>query len=148
MRDRLIKLLDKIQTCGEYTTGFTTHWRPNDRVADYLLKNGIIVLPCIIGTKIYHIDLEIPEDEPQCSDCKDNHSGFGEFYCDNDFLGWPTYEDLLNDPKDVCPKFKPFIREETFTLSFWASWEKWFNRSWFLTEEEAIKALEEFKQSN
>ena len=135
MKTKLVNLLNKAFDL------FT--WMNTDKVADYLLKNGIIVLPCHPGTKIYHIDLEIPEDEPQCSDCKDNHGRFGEFYCDNDFLGWPTFEDLLNDPKDVCPKFKPFVKEETFTLSFWVSYKEWFNRSWFFTEEEAKKFLED-----
>ena len=57
-------------------------------------------------------------------------------------------EDKLTDPEDVCPKYKPYIREETFTLHFWASLEKWFNKTWFLTEEEAKKALEEFNNEN
>ena len=142
MRDRLIKLINEKLDCNK--AGIIPEWLADDLID----SKQIIVLPCKLGTEIYHLDLEIPEDEPQCSDCKDNYSGFGEFWCDHNFLGWPSFEDLLNDPKDVCPKFKPFIREEIFTLSFWAGREKWFNRSWFLTEEEAKKALEEYKQSN
>jgi hypothetical protein len=140
MRDRLIDLLDNITSNFRFTA-----WKNTDRIADYLLKNGIVVLPCPIGTKIYHLDLEIPEDEPQCSDCKNNHSGFGDFWCDENYFGWPSFEDLLSDPESVCPRFKPLVREETFTLSFWASYEKWFNKSWFLTEEEANKTLDKFK---
>lgn len=149
MRDRLIKLLDnkistlELEDCDSIWTS-----EKLDELADYLLENGIIILPCKLGTKIYHIDLEIPEEEPQCSDCKENHSGFGDFWCDKDYIGWPTFEDMLNDPKDICPKFKPFMREETFTLSFWASHEKWFNKSWFLTEDEANKTLIEFNKNN
>lgn len=143
MRDRLIKLIDDYIHNVDVTKWYSEEL--DEGLADYLIENGVIVLPCKTGAKIYHIDLEIPEEEPQCSDCIENHSGFGEFWCDKDYLGWPSFEDLLNDPKDVCPKFKPFVREETFTLSFWANLEKWFNKSWFLTEEEAHKKLEEFK---
>lgn len=145
MRDRLIKLISDIQDYGMRETDFTTHWRFNDRLADYLLENAVITLPCKLETKIYHIDLGIPEDEPQCYECIDNCSGFGEFYCDKNYVGWPSIERKIEHPEKVCPRFKPIIREETFTLNFWASYEKWFNKTWFLIKEEANKALEEFK---
>lgn len=125
----LTELLNRIQTSGDYIEGLQTHWVPNNVVAQQLIASEqVVVLPCKIGSTIYHIDLEIPENEPQCSGCKDNYSGFGEFYCDNDYLGWPSFEDKLNNRKDVCPKFKPIIRTEKFTLSFWASYEKYFSR--------------------
>ena len=141
MRDNLIKLLDYITGSSKFRFDA---WENTDKIADYLLKNNVIVLPCKIGTIIYHIDLDIPENEKQCSECPKNYSGFGEFCCDDDYLGWPTMEDKLTNPKDVCPKYKPGIRKEVFTLIFWANYEKWFNKTWFLTEEEANKALEEF----
>ena len=141
MRDKLIKLLDYILGSSKFRFDA---WENTDKIADFLLKNDIIVLPCKLDTKIYHIDLEIPENEVECSACSKNCSGFGEFWCDDDYLGWPSMEDKLIQPKDVCPKYKPCIKEEKFTLHFWANLEKWFNKTWFLTEEEAKKALEEF----
>ena len=121
------------------------------RLAEYedAEENGLIVrLPCPIGTPIYHIGLEIPEDEEQCFECRDNHSGFGDFYCDNDFLGWPSMEDRLNNPTDVCPKFKPYLYLREFTLSFYASYQKWFGVTWFITQEEAEAKLTEFATQN
>lgn len=44
MRDRLVDLLDIIIQPGEKTLG---------DIADYLLANGVIVLPCKIGEKLY-----------------------------------------------------------------------------------------------
>lgn len=118
----------------------------DEGLADSLLASEqVIVLPCKPGTKIYHIGLKIPEDEIQCSACANNCSGFEEFWCDEGYVGWPSMEDKLIHPGDVCPKFKPIIKEETFTMSFWARNDEWFNRTWFLTEDEANKALEDFK---
>lgn len=55
MRDRLISLLDKIQDFGEVETEFTTHIRTNDRIADHLLANGVILPPCKVGDTVYHL---------------------------------------------------------------------------------------------
>lgn len=44
MRDRLIELLDGLLDLG-YSAPY---------VADYLLKNGVIVLPCKVGQVIYY----------------------------------------------------------------------------------------------
>ena len=48
MRERLIKLLDE---CIEAEFP----WDTNDYIADYLLKNGVIVLPCKVGDKVYEL---------------------------------------------------------------------------------------------
>lgn len=144
MRDELIKLIDDFIHNVNVKEWYSEEL--DEKLADAILDSQrIIVLPCKLGTKIYHIDLDIPENEKQCSECPKNCSGFGEFWCDDDYIGWPSMEDKLLSPNDVCPKYKPGINEETFTLHFWASNEKWFNKTWFLTEEEANKALEEFK---
>ena len=141
MRERLIEIIKKVPYGVSVGAKFEQHFC--EKIADCLLENNVIVLPCKVGTKIYHIDLEIPEDELRCSDCIKNHSGFGEFYCDDDYLGWPSMEDKLNNDNDVCPRFKPYICEEKFDLHFWASYEKWFGITWFLTKEQAEKALAE-----
>lgn len=116
------------------------------RLAEYedAEEAGLLLrLPCALGTTVYHIGLEIPEDEEQCYECRYNCSGFGEFYCDKDFLGWPIMEDRLNDPNDVCPKFKPHIYQRKFDLSFYESYKKWLGITWFLTIEEAEVKLSE-----
>lgn len=56
MKERLIELLDKKQVCGwkyvvdDYTTDIF-----NEDIADYLLTNGVIVLPCAVGDVVYVI---------------------------------------------------------------------------------------------
>lgn len=43
MRDRLIELISHVQCMGSL----------EGKLADYLLKNGVIVLPCKVGSKVY-----------------------------------------------------------------------------------------------
>ena len=141
MKETLIKLLDEVAPKFQFDFIENT-----DRVANHLLKSEqVIVVPCKLGSTIYHIDLEIPEGKTSCSDCQYNYSGFGDFWCDKDYIGWPTFEDKLSDPKDVCPNYELIVREETFTLSFWARMEKWFNKTWFLNEEDAYKTVKEYE---
>ena len=45
MRDRLIELISQVQYMGGL----------EGRLADYLLKNGVIVPPCYIGQEIWYI---------------------------------------------------------------------------------------------
>ena len=141
MRETLIKLLDEVAPKFQFDFIENT-----DRVANHLLKSEqVVVLPCKLGSTIYHIDLAIPVEEQDCSDCKYNVSGFNDFWCEKDYIGWPTFEDKLYEPKSVCPKFELIVRDETFTLNFWARMEKWFNKSWFLNEDEAYKAVKEYE---
>lgn len=144
MENKLIELLDEV--CVKFSLSC---WENTDKIAKYLIDSEqVIVLPCKIGTTIYHLDLEIPEGEVQCSECQENHSGFGEFYCDKDYYGWPSFEDMLYEPSAICPKYKPFIREERFTLNFWSNHCHQLNKSWFLTSEEAHAAIKEYDHEN
>ncbi len=119
-----------------------------DSLAEYenAEEDGLLIrLPCPIGKEIYRIGLEIPEDEEQCSECVNNHSGFGEFYCDLNYgSAWPFMEDKLDGKHNVCPRFKPYIYQRKFDLSFYHSYEKWLGITWFLTLEEAEAKLAEF----
>lgn len=45
MRDRLIELISQVQYMGGLEC----------QLADYLLKNGVIIPPCYIGQEIWHI---------------------------------------------------------------------------------------------
>lgn len=44
-RERLIEVLENAEKCLDYET-----------MADYLLNNGVIILPCKIGDTVYVID--------------------------------------------------------------------------------------------
>lgn len=145
MNETLLKLIHKVQTSGEWKEGLQSHYRSNEQLAKSLIESEqVIVLPCKLGSKIYHLNLEIPESKTSCSDCQ-YYIGFNDFYCDKDYIGWPTFEDKLSAPEDVCPNYELVVREETFTLCFWARMEKWFNKSWFLDEENAYKAIKEYE---
>lgn len=53
-REKLIELLDKIQYHGNATeTGINRI--QNSNIADYLLTNGVIVLPCKVGDTLFGI---------------------------------------------------------------------------------------------
>lgn len=146
MKERLLKLIQAVQTSGEWKEGLQSHYRSNEQLAKSLIESEqVIVLPCKLESKIYHLDLEIPEGAPSCSECYYNCSGFGEFWCDKNYIGWPCFEDKLRHPEDVCPNYEIIVREETFALGFWARMEKWFNKTWFLNEEDAYKAVKEYK---
>lgn len=63
MRDRLIELIDKAdeeckhskscKTCSGYNKGSMCM---NYHIADYLLANGVIVLPCKVGDTVYVVE--------------------------------------------------------------------------------------------
>ena len=67
MRDRLVELFDYVRehpekTCPQFNRGCTgckfekLDDCGSDRLADHLLANGVIVLPCKVGDKIYFVD--------------------------------------------------------------------------------------------
>lgn len=71
-RERLIELLDIIIQPGEKTLG---------DIADYLLANNVVALPCKVGTRLYRIT-------HPCSVCGDWLSASDEYlvkgnYCPN-----------------------------------------------------------------
>ena len=122
------------------------------RLAEYedAEEAGLIMrFPCPLGTTVYHIGLEIPDDEEQCYECQYNCSGFGEFHCDKDYdSGWPIMEDLLNGKHKVCPKFKPCLNTPTFDLNFYSWYKNWFGITWFLTKAEAEQKLKELQEQD
>ena len=54
MKDKLIELISQMQDYGEKETDFTTHIRVNERLADHLIANSVIVLPCKVGDAVYY----------------------------------------------------------------------------------------------
>ena len=117
-------------------------------VAEHLYNAGfrkqsenVIELPCAIGTTIYELCYE---KEDPCSWCKHDHSGFGDYICDLDYDHYPQVKDFINGKK-ICPEFQMVIRDIKFDLGFYHYDKDWFNITWFLTKEEAEKALAKMK---
>ena len=54
MRDRLIELLDKVQSNGNATKAGINYIQ-NSTLADYLIENGVILPPCKVGDTVYVI---------------------------------------------------------------------------------------------
>lgn len=127
-RERLIELM---QEWGNANTDSF----PFESVADYLIKNGVIVPPCKVGDELYAIsDTRIME----CT-CYDMNIGnkvmiCASFKCDYDCEG--------------CP-FNNWVQEYTGEYSCRGEYgdcffeEDDFGKTVFLTREEAEKALAE-----
>jgi hypothetical protein len=130
MRDRLIELLIK--------SGVT--WYPCG-VADHLLANGVIVLPCAVGDTVYVLDDYVAHDE--CCKCEYYRvGGFGDpSECERTEHGF-------KHPN--CIK----IVEETATLGSILRWitpsfftgKIDFGKTVFLTKSQAEEALNEQKK--
>lgn len=107
MRDRLIELLDIIIQPGEKTLG---------DIADHLLANGVVVLPCYIGQDVWHItehyDGRIELDKGKIS--------------------------MLQQKADKSWKIRI-----TVNSSVWDFTPNEIGKRYFLTKEEAEKALAE-----
>ena len=145
MRDRLIDLLWCIgreydEYCDDsHEVGLSPMESFEEMAADHLLSNGVIVLPCKVGTTVYVIEPKWygvwGEDEHECRRCEH------------------FYEGGMGDPpdcslgKNCCYK----ICEEEADLRHLADWItpngftgkiEW-GKTVFLTREEAEKALAE-----
>ena len=55
-RDRLIELIGQKPFTSEYENYNSLEWA--ERLADYLLANGVIVPPCEVGDKVFIIEKE------------------------------------------------------------------------------------------
>lgn len=115
-RERLIDLLN--QDCGYVEE------QPAEKLADYLLENGVIVLPCKVGDTVYEV------------------VGKCEFriYDDCVFRGGHGYSRCYDEGK-VGERCNAYIEEIKFTLSL----VDCIGERIFLTREEAEKALEKLR---
>lgn len=105
MRDRLIELLD----------GFLDLGYGSPYIADYLLANGVVVLPCKVGDTVYVVDYtRLGNMIFECTIEEISHFTYGTYY----YLNWGLH----------IPRFK-------------ACQEKSFGKTVFLTREEAEQAL-------
>lgn len=89
MRERLIKLLEEADEYPAYQTyeGF----------ADYLIENGVVVLPCKVGQTVYVVDKRLNvwwQGEVDCVYCNKNSFEYGILF-DNDEYGAYNEEDVF-----------------------------------------------------
>lgn len=122
MKERLIELLngavDEVkQTCGGANT-----------IADYLLENGVIVPPCKVGDKVYHIR------ETTCENI-DGLYTICEFYRHSG-------DNLCALPKGKCPNKYRIAECCVSRDNLLIVTEKW-GKTVFLTREQAQAKLKE-----
>lgn len=126
MRDRLIEMIqDSVNGCAR-------NWA--EIIADYLLKNGVIVPPCKVGDKVYYLATE-------CDNCAEQ-----EDYC---YRGCKKPKGYTKVNKTVIEQFR--IRGDQFdsmtdtkALASTYSHDFYFRdigKTVFLTREEAERAL-------
>lgn len=110
-----------------------------ERIADHLLANGVIVLPCKVGDTVYWLSYN----RDACADCGCYSSFYGmDAMCDKHYELWPEIIDPSNDDEH-CPKHFIEIIERKTTLDWIAChWDE-FGKTVFLTREEAEAALKE-----
>lgn len=129
MRDRLIELI-KEYICslriGDGAAYFLSGGVPD--LADHLLANGVIVLPCSVGSTIYRIDTR----RTHCS-----HKGeyYDEYYCRN-------CRHLLNGDCDSHEEPYIFVIKDANAQMILGNEHLLGSRA-FLAKEQAEKALAE-----
>jgi hypothetical protein len=124
MRDRLIKLLQEFADVTYSSNGYIVDYTQVDDVADHLLANGVIALPCKVGDVVY---MPWQYNEVQSIACLKvttmlNILGFG----------WSFGTDFNTDDEGYAEKYKYGHFEFTD-----------IGKIVFLTREEAEKALAE-----
>lgn len=112
-RERLIKLIK--EAMKNYEKDIENYVIPTSYyISDYLLKNGVVVPPCKIGTPLYFLSGDLEE-------CKIIESSSWSYIIDS--FGLITIEETLHE------------------LSYKNNYEYTFGSTVFSTREEAEKAL-------
>lgn len=132
MRDRLIELIRdrcKYEHClGKNDLGICKNsCEATTALADYLLKNGVIVPPCKVGSTLYRIDTIGVK-------CSHENSYYDEYWCG----GCPHRE--IGDC-DARKEPYIFVMENAKAQTIFGN-EHLFGTRVFLTREEAEEALE------
>jgi hypothetical protein len=139
MRERLIQLIKHDNCINPYNCSDKCKYVELDdchsaRLADYLLENGVVVLPCKVGDKLYAIS-ENRIVECTCEDInlRNDVTITADFECDYDCKGCP-----FNDWK------QDFHTGEYSCGGEYGTWffsEKDIGKTVFLSREEAERAL-------
>lgn len=120
MKERLIELL-KEDFYNEYDF---------DAIADHLIANGFILLPCKVGDTVYV--LETFPDSDKCKDC--------EYFYEGGMGDFPSCEKTIRgDRAAECIEITEVIVTEK--LLHWWLYMNAFGKTVFLTKEEAEAAL-------
>ena len=131
-RDRLIKLICKAPLgFKEFEKQY--YKSTIEKMADYLLANGVIVPPCKVGDKVYSLM------ECTCEDIDGVHTPC-EYYTE-------IAEKMCSHPKGDCPyeyRIAECIVTDMNLLRFTKKWGK----TVFLTKEEAEQKLKELKEND
>ena len=130
-RDRLIELLK--DTLHEWECDVQTETL--SQIAEHLIENGVIVLPCKVGQTVYSLR------EVSCED-------IDGAYTECKYYGFGTDDRIctLNKPQNCPHKYRIFksLVTEYNLISFSRQWGK----TVFLTKEEAEAELEKRKKDN
>ena len=126
MRDGLIEMIQNS------VNGCARHWA--EIIADYLLANSVVVLPCKVGDTVYLIDYN---DYKPCLTKGDN----GE-HCPHIYAAYDWYNNCRKTSSGVkpidCVEIKP-IKIESIEQIF-KYWEC-FGKTMFFSMEDAVQAL-------
>lgn len=145
MRDKLIELIKQAKTKMAFYATDGTLIRECEKyiveiseakdLANYLLENGVIVLPCKIGDTVYYIE----NNTEACFECK-YYSKFYEMdeLCDKNFETYPT---ASSSP--LCDKQFYEVKEFKPTLNWIFNHRNEFGKTVFLNREDAEQALKE-----
>ncbi len=94
-----------------------------EKIADYLLANGVIVPPCKVGNTVYYI-------------C--------ETYWDKNYENYIETKELKQGILKIVERKKPKMNLMLQVKEFdWCFMNDWLNGNLFLTKEEAEEKLEE-----
>lgn len=103
------------------------------------IENGTLLeLPCKVGDTVYELDYN----REACCECN-YYSTFYGIDCECE-KGFDVYPDL-NTSKIVCDKHFVEVKPIHFNLAFYERNMRSFNKTWFLTKDEAEKRLEELR---
>ena len=136
MREKLVELIGKIEanpeiTCPKPTAEICEDCKyavsnnfcnMNERKADFLLANGVIVLPCKVGDTVY----EISERYTECTPHRERYSEYACAGC-----------------TEICDSVKEhYIRPVEITNIHWIfnMWD-YFGKTWFTDYTAAQNAL-------
>ena len=132
MRERLIELIRAAMAKSEEIPLEDCVIPTSDYLANYLLANGVIVLPCKVGDTVYELDTLVNNDK--CENC--------EFYYEGGMGDYPACEKgRCGNRTNDCIEIEEVVVTQK-ALYWWLCMDD-FGKTVFLTREEAEKALKE-----
>lgn len=137
MREKLIELVGSTEYGNGSLVGKNFQEGFIAKIADHLLANGVIVLPCKVGDTVW----EVHNNTDACSDCHDYCAGFGDAWCDRKDVDVDSRYYPCIAEKPVCEKQFMEIIEFVPSIDFIFNHRKEFGKTVFLTREAAEAAL-------